>query len=292
MARVAGWLLALLVQAGLSGSAFAGTTSLYPLEGQDIDPRELVAIQATIGAAMQSHARTGGMLEPATPFLIKRTCGEHPDVRCLTGLARGGFVLSSSAKQTGQFALVELTLTDSAGKTVAKTRFKVELLFLDDAPALRAMAALERMVQDSVRAAKAAEVPKAPVPPVSSAPAAIPLKAATSPELTAVSSTPGAWKRTGGPLLTAAGALLLATGAVVGFLDWQLANSLDDKARNHTLSPADADSYSRVRAYNVAANALFAGGGILAGIGVYCWVSAPSSGGPTPGVQVALSGTF
>jgi outer membrane biosynthesis protein TonB len=98
----------------------------------------------------------------------------------------------------------------------------------------------------------------------------------------------GAWMRTAGPILTGAGAAILAGGIAISVMNHSLSNQLERKFAAGTLTAADLDQYRKVERNDQMTKLLLGAGGALTLGGVAVWTAAPSRGSVAAGV----SGTF
>lgn len=142
-------------------------------------------------------------------------------------------------------------------------------------------------------AAPAAKPPPAPAaekPSLAVAPKAPPAAERRAPPIVAAQPAPGAdgasraWMRTAGPILTGAGAAILAGGIAVAVMNRSLSSQLERKYASGTLTAADLDSYRKVERSNQLSRLLFEAGGALTLGGVAVWTAAPSRGAVTAGV--------
>lgn len=123
-----------------------------------------------------------------------------------------------------------------------------------------------------------AVVPKAPPPAEARAPIAATQQA---PDPAGAS---GGWMRTAGPILTGAGAAILAGGIAVSVMNHSLSSQLERKFASGTLTAGDLDQYRKVERYDQLTRILLGAGGALTLSGVAVWTAAPSRGAVAAGV--------
>jgi hypothetical protein len=142
------------------------------------------------------------------------------------------------------------------------------------APAEKAPAVAERPrppPAPPVEKPSLAVLPKAPPPAEARAPIAV-AQQAPGP------AAPGAWMRTAGPILTGAGAAILAGGIAVSVMNHSLSNQLERKFASGTLTASDLDAYRKVERYDQLTRILVGAGGALTLGGVAVWTAAPRGG--------------
>lgn len=296
-ALVAAWSLAARAQTPRA-------LSLYPLAGIESTSREKVAeAQSLLESAAAGLARRGQNVYPATPLLMRPSCGQRaPEVACLARLAKDGVIVFGAAHLGDGILAVTLRAVDARGKVYGPVRAGVDSYIQSSEPYLLALLALDARMGVAPEKPLAAaprlrqgEDPRkshrlnlpALNPPVRGPPIIVRRR---SDREEGSRGAPSGW-RTAGKVLVGSGLALAAAGAGVAWLDRRLSDSLDQKFQDGTLTAADAGSYRRVDRYNTAATALLVAGAAVATTGVTFWILAPD-GSPGSGPRVGVSGRF
>jgi hypothetical protein len=299
--------IALALAPALASAAFP--VAVYPFKVPGLAEEQRAELHAILEAGLASASRRG-ILAPRTPALLQGTCGEPPPAACLAQIAsaKGGLVLAGRGELRSGLVLVSAALWDASGARTREVRFVVDLVIQNLRPVNDSLLELEieiapdgRVARDDRRLpapeARGGPPPKADPaapPPAASAKAApaAPARAKPATKISVADPAPRApprWRRTVGPWLTGVGAALVAGGAAVGWMNRGLADDLDARYARGALRPSDAQSYDRVRTYNVVSTALLAAGGAAVVAGGYLWISAPPSGA---GATVGAGGRF
>lgn len=266
-------------------SAQAVPMRLYPLSGIPPTPASAVAdAQSLVESAAMALVRRGQNLQPATPLLVRPSCGAVPEPACLVRLAGDGVIVFGAVHAADGILAVNLRAVDARGRVLGPVRAGVDAYIQSAEPFVRALLAIDARLG-------LAPTPQASAPPRKALGEALraPPPRPSEPARQAARSPGGEWRRSAGKVLLVGGAALAGAGAGIAFLDRRLSDSLEQKYQAGTLTAADADSYRRVDRYNVAATVLLAAGAATAATGVTLWILAPDASG---GAQVGVSGRF
>jgi len=308
--RVA-WAASALVACCVPVAASAAIpVAIYPPLGAGVSAETLDDVQSLVESALRDGERRG-VLAPATPAVLARSCPEPVQDACLARLAGNGRVLHVRVKPAATVLVVALALVDASGARTRWVGFGVDPNIMASGPARQAMADLEVLAESRAPAPSVAAAPAAPTPgvaaaaapgvavaptPGAAAPAAPPAaSAATASPLASepnlrVSSSPAnrvlrlkapapppptPWQATAGKWTVVGGLGLLVAGGAVALLDKQLADDLTAKSQSHGLRASDRSSYDQVQTYNAASTFLFVAGGVAVGTGLVLWAVAP-----------------
>jgi hypothetical protein len=283
--RRAALAVATLLVAGTAG-AQSIPVRLYPVDGGKLTADQTADCQALLEAALMRAASRFGALAPAEPLGVRAACGRrNPGPACLAKLADAGVVMAASARDRGTEIVFTLVAIDASGRTYGPVRATTDAAVTNAVPIGEAMIELDRRVSGRAKTAEALRVANtatllADLPP--------PRKV----EVSYKDSKPEPWQRGTGKAFTAGGFLALGAGAALGVMGRKLADDLDTKYRQGTLTGADAESYQRVDRYAAAANVLLIAGGTAAAAGITLWTLAPDVVPERGGATIRLSGSF
>lgn len=269
-----------------AAQAQAVPVRLYPVDGGKLTAEQTADAQALVEAALQRAAARFVALAPADPLVTRAACGRrNPGSACVAKLAEGGVVVYAGARDRGTEIVFTLSAVDASGRVYGPVRAQTDAFVQNAVPIGDAIAELDRRVSgrgttaEELRAANTAALLNDLPPPRR---VAISYKDSAKPP----------WQRPTGKALTAGGIVLVGAGVLVGVLDQRLSDDLDRKYREGRLTGADAGSFRTIERYNLAANALFAVGGVAALTGVTLWAVAPDVAPARGGATIRLSGRF
>ncbi|HET8540104.1 MAG TPA: hypothetical protein VFL83_09565 [Anaeromyxobacter sp.] len=295
-----------------AAQAIARSVAVYPFPRSDGSAGE--DAQGLLESALRRVVNRSDDVVLSEPILTRAACGPAATapVECLARLAGNGLVLRAVLHRSERSAAIAIDAIDgAAGKAVGPVTVGVDLYIQNAEPLARALG----MLLDDVRAAARRQAggmprpavvapplvpgtpPRAearaeaskPPPPSRDLHVEEPAPDGKAPAATATRAAPKRpWLRSAAPWCAGAGLALLAGAAAVAIANESLADELDRKYHDGTLTPADAASYDKVEQYNTLTIALAAAGGALTLTSAYLFTIVPSQGG----ASVALAGRF
>ncbi len=311
VARGARAALALVIASVVSPAAAQGVArgvSVYPFARSEGAAAE--DAQGLLESALQRAVNRAEDVVLSEPLFVRPACGpaQTAPVECLARLAGKGLLLRAVLHRSERSAAIAVEAIDGAsGRTIGPVTVGVDMYIQNAEPLARALLMLFEDARSRGSRLMPRPVATAPSPPPAQArqepPRAEPAKSpppkadlrATEPEppraAEAVVSRHAprrSWARAAAPYVAGAGLALLAGAAVVSVKNEQLSSELDQKARDGTLTAADAASYNKVKQYNTITIGLAAAGGALTVTSAVMFTVVPSHGGGS----VAMAGRF
>ena len=304
------------------------TLVVYPVASASGKAADAADVTALLDAALRRAVQRTDDFVLGEPLFTRAACGPAPaaSLGCLAALAGGGVVLRVTVHRSSAIMVVQFEAVDSKARPFGPVTVSVDAFAQSSEPLLRAVLILVDQVSAAPRRSDPGAAVPLPPPPViaakPAAPAAPPTAAAEKhapppaakptpekpaaalavrppppapqrpsvalAEASAPSPAQGSWMRSAGPILTGAGAAVLAGGIALSIVNRSLSNELDRKFASGTLTPADVASYERVQRNDKLTRILFGTGGALTLSGVAIWTAAPARGA----VAAGMTGTF
>jgi hypothetical protein len=275
-------------------------------------------VSALLDAALRRVVRRSEDVVLVEPLFLRPSCGAatSASLPCLAAQSGGALVLRVTVHRSSAQLIVQLEAVDAKARPFGPVTVSIDAFAQNSEPLVRAVLILVDQVvggarRPDLRAGGAVPLPPPPLPPaprvekpapapaVKPAPAAAALAVAPPRPPPAAEKAPlalpeeapragpekGAWMRTAGPILTGAGAALLAGGVALSVVNHRLSDDLERKFRAGTLTPADLDAYQRVERNDRTTRLLLGAGGALSLSGIAVWTAAPARGGAVAGVS-------
>jgi hypothetical protein len=295
--RVIGSVVAIVIAiASVPPADESRRVSVYPFTGTNVPPARVTEMESLVKLAILRD-RSGPFVLPETDSL-QPSCGpvRTAPIACLARLARSGVVLRGSVRPLGTRLGVSLSMVDGSGRVFGPLLANVQPDVDDLRPVAATLGALDGAIRNGRSTATAPQAAVSPAPARAvvttapagaiAAPSAPPIRP-VAPAEAVVSRHPaddddrptGAWMNPTGKWMMAGGLAAAAGGAVFAFLGKKLNDDLSTKYSSHTLTAADAGSYSTLDKYSLGANVLLVAGGALFATGATIYALAPENNG-------------